>query len=168
MNDLASTLRLFGKLDEAVAKYWECHRLCIAKLGETHSTTLSSMDGLGLSLVLSGKPNDAAQLLRDCLALRQKTEPKGWRQFDTMSVLGGCLLAQKKHAEAEPLLLKGYEGMKAQETKIGFSEDRLGFTDAIERLIQLYREMGDAEAEARWRKELEASKAKTQQGGSID
>ena len=34
------------------------------------------------------------------------------------SMLGGALLGQKKYAEAEPLLLAGYEGMKARADKI--------------------------------------------------
>jgi len=33
-------------------------------------------------------------------------------------MLGGSLLGQKKYAEAEPLLLSGYEGMKQREVKI--------------------------------------------------
>jgi hypothetical protein len=36
--------------------------------------------------------------------------------FDAQSMLGGSLLGQKKSAESEPLLWKGYEGMKQQET----------------------------------------------------
>ena len=32
--------------------------------------------------------------------------------------MGATLLGQKKYAEAEPLLLAGYEGMKQREAKI--------------------------------------------------
>jgi hypothetical protein len=35
-----------------------------------------------------------------------------------MSTLGGALLGQQKYADAEPLLLKGYDGMKARENTI--------------------------------------------------
>jgi hypothetical protein len=35
--------------------------------------------------------------------------------FNTRSLLGGALLAQKRHDAAKPLLLKGYDGMKQRE-----------------------------------------------------
>ncbi len=35
-----------------------------------------------------------------------------------MSLLGGALLGQGRYAEAEPLVIGGYEGMKAREAKI--------------------------------------------------
>jgi hypothetical protein len=59
--------------------------------------------------------------------------------FNTQSMLGGALLGQKKYAEAEPLLLKGYEGMKEREVKIpktGGTELRI--PEALDRLIELY------------------------------
>jgi hypothetical protein len=41
-----------------------------------------------------------------------------WLTFNTQSLLGGALLGQKKYAEAEPLLVKGYEGLKTREKTI--------------------------------------------------
>ena len=35
-----------------------------------------------------------------------------------MSLLGAALAGQKKYAEAEPLLIGGYEGLKAREARI--------------------------------------------------
>ena len=35
-----------------------------------------------------------------------------------MSLLGGALLGQGRYAEAEPLVVAGYEGMKAREARI--------------------------------------------------
>ena len=46
-------------------------------------------------------------------------EPDTWTTFNTKSMLGGALLGQKKYAEAEPLLLKGYAGMKRRERRSG-------------------------------------------------
>jgi len=56
--------------------------------------------------------------LKECLAIREKKEPNNWRTFNTKSMLGGALLGQKNYADAEPLLLAGYEGMKQQEKTI--------------------------------------------------
>ena len=57
-------------------------------------------------------------MLRECLAIRVKKQPDAWSTFNTQSKLGGVLLGQKKYADAEPLLLQGYEGMKQREAKI--------------------------------------------------
>ena len=63
-------------------------------------------------LLLEKKPAEAELKLRECLTIRQKIQPDDWTTFDTKSMLGEALLEQKKFAEAEPLLLSGYEGMK--------------------------------------------------------
>jgi eukaryotic-like serine/threonine-protein kinase len=63
----------------------------------------------GLSLLQAHAFADAEPLLHECLAIREKTMPDDWSTFNTMSMLGGALLGQKKYAAAEPLLLKGYE-----------------------------------------------------------
>ncbi|MCI0459831.1 MAG: tetratricopeptide repeat protein, partial [Gemmataceae bacterium] len=110
---------------------------------------------LGLNLLRQRKYAAAAPLLRDCLALREKTEPDGWTTFNTKSMLGGCLLGEKKYADAEPLLLQGYEGMKQREARIPpLARPRLA--EAIERLVQLYHEWGKPEKSAEWRKKLDA------------
>ena len=41
-----------------------------------------------------------------------------WTTFNTKSLLGASLLGQKKYAEAEPLLVAGYSGLKQREAKI--------------------------------------------------
>ena len=60
----------------------------------------------------------AESMLRECLAIREAVNPDLWSTFDTQSILGGTLLSQKKHADAESHLLKGFEGMKARERTI--------------------------------------------------
>jgi hypothetical protein len=49
---------------------------------------------------------DAEPILRECLAIREKTQPDLWSTFNTQSVLGGALLGQKKYADSEPVLYK--------------------------------------------------------------
>ena len=73
---------------------------------------------IGLGLLEQKKWTEAEPLLRECLAIREKSEPDVWSTFNTKSLLGGALLGQKKYAEAEPLLLAGYEGMKQREKTI--------------------------------------------------
>ena len=81
----------------------------------------------------------AEDMLRECLTIREKTQPDDWTTFDTQSMLGGAILGQKKYADAEPLLLKGYEGMKAREKTIPQSGGgELRIPEALDRLIELY------------------------------
>jgi hypothetical protein len=80
-----------------------------------------------------------------------------WTTFNSRSVLGGALLEQKKYADAEPLLLDGYEGMKRRADKVpARSKDRV--VEAAGRLVRLYEAQGKAEEAGRWRKELEKEK----------
>jgi hypothetical protein len=106
---------------------------------------------------------EAEPILRECLAIREKTDPENWRTFNTQSMLGGALLGQKKYAEAEPLLLKGYEGMKALEKTPAPDAARLALqqrlAEALDRLIELYTATNRPDEAARWRKEMEELKA---------
>jgi hypothetical protein len=104
------------------------------------------------------KWTEAESLLRECLAIREKAQPDVWSTFNTKSVLGGALLGQKKYADAEPLLMGGYEGMKQREKTIPEpAETRL--PEALERLVQLYEAMDKKDEAAKWRKELDTVKA---------
>jgi hypothetical protein len=76
-------------------------------------------------------------LLRGCPAIREKQEPDGWRTFNTLSMLGGALLGQKKYADVEPLLLAGYEGMK-QRAKTIPPQGLVRIPEALDRLIDRY------------------------------
>src|SRR5262249_28468543 len=90
---------------------------------------------------------------RECLAIRQQIMPDEWRIFNTKSTLGGSLLGQKKYAQAEPLLLDGYEGLKQRKGKIP-PDHKPRLTEAIERLVQIYEETREEEKAAAWRAKL--------------
>jgi eukaryotic-like serine/threonine-protein kinase len=113
------------------------------------------------SLLRANAIPEAESLLRECLAIREKTEAEAWTTFNTKSMLGGALLAQKKYAAAEPLLLAGYEGMKQREAKIPL-EARVRVDQALERLIQLAKAQGKRQEEAKWQTELETRKKSAQ------
>ncbi len=104
-------------------------------------------------LLDEGKFAQAEPLARECLALREIMAPDGVRLFHARSLLGGCLLGQKKYADAEPLLLSGYEGLKQRENKLPPWYKPL-FKEAIQRLAQLDEETGRPEQAAGWRKKL--------------
>jgi tetratricopeptide (TPR) repeat protein len=110
--------------------------------------------GVGLDLLKAGRPAEAEPLLRACLAVRQKQQPDDWLTFSTKSVLGGALLDQKKCADAEPLLVQGYEGMKQREDQIP-QAGRFRLAEAAERLVRLYLALGSKDKADEWRKKVE-------------
>jgi tetratricopeptide (TPR) repeat protein len=100
---------------------------------------------------------EAEPLLRECLSIRQKREPDDWRTFGTESSLGEALMRQQKYGDAEPLLIRGYEGMKHRATRIP-AIPKFRMMQAIERLVHLYDGWGKPNEVAMWRKELELAK----------
>jgi eukaryotic-like serine/threonine-protein kinase len=106
----------------------------------------------GLPLLQAHAFTDAEALLRECLAIREKTQPDAWTTFNTMSMLGGALLGQKKYATAEPLLLKGYEGMKQREKTIP-PQGVTRIPEALDRLIEFSTATNKPEQAKKWRAE---------------
>jgi tetratricopeptide (TPR) repeat protein len=111
------------------------------------------LDGLALG------PDDPIRaftvgLLQQTFDLRAETVPDCWSTFNTQSLLGGALLGQQKYAEAEPLLLTGYEGMRAREAMIPRTDGgELRIPEALDRLIELYTATNKPEEAKRWRTE---------------
>ncbi len=106
----------------------------------------------GAGLLRAGKPADAEPLLWECLAIRMRRDRDGWPTHNTVSALGGCLLAQRRHDEAEPLLLAGYRGLAERAATIP-PQARDRPVEAIDRLIELYLARGKPDEVARWRTE---------------
>src|SRR5262249_31709118 len=124
-----------------------------ANLGPDHPNTLQSMTSLARAHLAAGKPERAEPLLREALAILGTKTPEDWTSFEARSLLGGCLLAQKNYAEAEPLLLRGYEGLEAREAKIPVPYKKR-LAEAGARIVQLYEEWGQPEQAAAWRAKL--------------
>ena len=66
---------------------------------------------VGLYCFKQQEYNRAESYFRERLAFLIKNKPDDWTRFATESVLGRCLVAAKKFAEAERLLLSAYDGM---------------------------------------------------------
>jgi tetratricopeptide (TPR) repeat protein len=106
----------------------------------------------GMSLLQAQAFADAEPLLRECLAIREKSQPDAWTTFNTMSMVGGALLGQKKYAAAEPLLLRGYEGMKQREKTIP-PQGATRIPEALDRLIEFYTATNKPDEAKKWRAE---------------
>jgi tetratricopeptide (TPR) repeat protein len=154
MNNLAFAYELTGKL--ARAETLERQLLELRRKKDDPGWLATTLAGLGLTLQRRQKYAEAERLVRDSLAIRQKKEPNAWTTFSARSVLGAALLGQKKYAAAEPLLLKGYAGLKQRQHNIDVAFRTLRLTQALDRLVRLYDAWGKKDEAARWRKEHQA------------
>jgi len=87
---------------------------------------------------------------------REVKQPDDWATFNTQSLLGGALLGQKKYADAEPLLLSGYRGMKQRQEKIP-AQGKIRLTEALQCLVQLYEATGKKDEAEKWRIQLKSA-----------
>jgi tetratricopeptide (TPR) repeat protein len=149
-NQLAVAYRLAGRTAEASRLF---------DRNDNSPTHASALFIRGSMLLFEKNAPEAELKLRACLTIRQKVAPKSWATFDTMSTLGEALLDQQKFADAEPLLIAGYDGLKEHEASIP-EADRSRLTKATERLLKLYESSGKKDKAMRWRVQLESGRGK--------
>jgi tetratricopeptide (TPR) repeat protein len=120
-------------------------------LGPEHPDTMASAADLGLAYVSQGKFTESEPLAREAMEFSRKKQPDDWQGFRAETLLGASLAGRKKYAEAEPLLLEGYQGMVARKDKIEvlnwYHLDR-----AREWIVQLYQQWGKPGKAAEWKK----------------
>ncbi len=110
-------------------------------LGSENPDTMASAEDLALAYQSQGKFVEAEPLAREALEFNRKQQPDDWQRFRAESLLGASLAGQKKYAEAEPLLLEGYQGMLTRREQIG-APDRYHLDRAREWTVQLYKAWG--------------------------
>jgi serine/threonine protein kinase/tetratricopeptide (TPR) repeat protein len=150
---LGAALSDQGKQTEAEAVYREALATQKKLLGDDHPDVASALASLTKTLLAEKRFTEAESAARECLGIREHKLPNDWRTFNTRSMLGGSLLGQKKYAEAEPLLLSGYAGMKQQEDKVPV-RSKQSMKESLERLAQLYEATDQSQKAAEWKKEL--------------
>jgi hypothetical protein len=80
--------------------------------------------------------------------------PEAWETFQTRSLLGEALFRQDRFADAEPLLVAGYEGLVNRQDKIPpTAVSPIG--GALERLITFYERLDRPVEVERYRALLE-------------
>ncbi|EXA29684.1 hypothetical protein FOVG_18851 [Fusarium oxysporum f. sp. pisi HDV247] len=103
-----------GRYDSAESLHGRALEQRTLRLGQEHTDTLMSSNGLATVLLHQGKYAQAEQLLRKTLEARRRT--LGPRHEDTLtsaSTLSNILWGQGKYEEAEHLLLQTLDGRKA-------------------------------------------------------
>jgi len=147
-----------GQFDKAVA--WQRKWLAAVKKrsGATSVEYSAELGLLGEVLVRGKEYAEAEPVLRECLELREKLRAAKkqvgpWNVAMTKSNLGVALLGQKKHAEAEPLLVAGYQGLKENEKAVPSNARDAGMLLAIQGLIDLARATNKADDVKKWQAE---------------
>jgi tetratricopeptide (TPR) repeat protein len=151
MSNLAVGYRRVGQIDEALSLLRETLERRRATRGPEHPQTLRSASNLA-SAYLATDAARAEPLVRKTLPIREKHFPDDWSTFEAYSLLGASLHAQRKDAEAEPYLLRGYEGLKARAARIP-APYRKVLAEALDRIIRLYEDSGREAKAEEWRKE---------------
>jgi eukaryotic-like serine/threonine-protein kinase len=151
--NLLDVLKTQGRSDEMTSELRVVADWDRKRYGPADSRTSDALAQLGGNLVERSKWAEAEPVLRECLAIREKTQPDEWKTFNTRSMLGASLLGQKKYAEAEPLILSGYEGLKARAGKIP-DNGLQRLAEAAELIVSLYNAWGKKDQAVEWRARL--------------
>jgi eukaryotic-like serine/threonine-protein kinase len=109
---------------------------------------------LGENLLNRQRWSEAELLLREALRIREKATPDAWERSEAMSLLGGSLLGQGRYDEAEPLVVQGYEGMKASEARIPVPM-RYRLLEAAMLVVQLYEVWNKPDQATAWKVKLD-------------
>jgi hypothetical protein len=155
MNSLANLYRSEGKSAEAetlLASVLEARRRV---LGPAHPETISVLTILGEVRLQQKKYVDAEALLREARDNIEKAAADSWERYWSQNLLGASLVGQSQYAEAESLLVSGYQGMMQREAAIPL-EERPVLSQAGERIVQLYENWEKPEKAAEWRERLQS------------
>jgi hypothetical protein len=131
-------------------------------LGPRHPDTLESLASLARVRIQLQNWGAAEPLAREAVTAYQKTASNDWKRYDAESVLGASLAGQHKYAEAEPLLVSGYEGMVQREMLIPAGY-RSNLEQVGQRLVQLYQAWDKPKKAAEWKQQLRSIKTQVPQ-----
>jgi tetratricopeptide (TPR) repeat protein len=120
-------------------------------LGSEQPDTMASAADLALAYESQQKFAQSEGLAREAFEFYRKKQPDDWQGFRAESLLGASLSGQKRYAEAEPLLLEGYQGMLTRQERMAVS-DWYHLDRAREWIVELYRVWGKPMKAAEWRK----------------
>jgi tetratricopeptide (TPR) repeat protein len=105
------------------------------------------------NLKMQGKFAEAERVSRESLDVTARHRPDSWLVPYVRSLVGDMLLKQKRYAEAEPMLIEGYRGMKSRESQ---APERIRpiIVDAVRQLVELYEAWDRPAQAAEWRARL--------------
>jgi tetratricopeptide (TPR) repeat protein len=141
--NLAEAYDSAGRKDEAIALLREVVPAAAKVFGTGHPNTIRCTNRLCRLYEQAGRWADVESLYHESLAAFEAKQPEHWGTFQARSLRGACLAGLQKYAEAEPLIVSGYEGMRSREAKIP-QRDRPRLAEAAARVARLYEGLGQA------------------------
>jgi eukaryotic-like serine/threonine-protein kinase len=146
MTNLVVALAGAGKLEEAEQLGRHTIEVKTRVLGPQHPETIVSQSGLGRMLCRQHR-DEGERILRDVMGTVSAPGFQGGNPPDAYRMrLGECLQQLGRFAEAEPLLLSSYAGLKA---KFGDADARTA--EALRSLVAFYVAWKKPDAAAAWR-----------------
>ena len=113
LSSLSAALEAQGRFAEAHAMLEECLRIATPQLAADHPRILTYTANFARVQIALGHSAAAEASLRHVLAARERIYPAGdWRIAQAQSLLGAALLAQKRYADAEALMLAADAGLQ--------------------------------------------------------
>jgi eukaryotic-like serine/threonine-protein kinase len=122
--------------------------------GRESLPAFAAQSTLGWVQLREGRTANAETTFREALAGMIRVAPDAWERFSTASMLGAALAAQKQFADAEPLLIAGYNGMATRKPVNPNAASRFGVPEAGAAIVTLYSEWGNAVKRAEWEARL--------------
>ena len=157
MANLAALYRDQGKYEQSQTVYSSVLEARRRVLGTQHPDTLKTMHNLAIVYFKQRKYPQVEVLLRQALNGYEKAIPDAWERYHSQSMLGASLAGQRKYAEAEPLVVSGYEEMLDREAKSP-PGGQSNLKEAGAWIVQLYKDWGKPEKAADWTQKLHATK----------
>jgi tetratricopeptide (TPR) repeat protein/tRNA A-37 threonylcarbamoyl transferase component Bud32 len=154
-NSLASAYESLDRWTDAEHLYRETVALRRRSYNAHFPDLEEDLTAFGQFMLAQSRWSEAEELLRESLSLYNVTAwQDGWRRHHTMSLLGWALVGQGRYAESQPLIVAGYEQMKAREARIPVPE-RSRLREAAERIVRLYEAWNKPDQAAAWKAKLD-------------
>ena len=142
-----------GRVADAIPLLEDVHQK-----GRKHPVLAWVGNALLTAYVQAGKKAEATALVTaQVAAARKQFLADSLPLAAALADVGKALLDAKAYADAEPLLLAGYEGAKKHTSQVS-PRGRSNLMSTLERLVRLYDAWDKPDEAAKWRKELEAQK----------
>ncbi len=116
--------------------------------------TRTCLTALGRLRLTQQRYAEAESLLREAMSGTGNQNLQLWDTFDRQCLLGASLLGQGKFADAEPLLVAGYEDLKKLSPAIAVDTN---LPEAGQRLVGLYSAWGKPDKAREWQLKLASS-----------
>ncbi len=153
---IAAVLALEGKYAEAEEQFSAAVEALRSVPGMEANLRLNGA-ALGWTRIQQDKFGPAEAILREIcpgLADPRNPESESYRRYNCEAELAASLVGQKRFAEAEPILLRAYDGIRR--FKPAGTEQDAGFSaaDAGAWIVRMYKDWGQPEKVVEWEKKV--------------